>query len=106
MIGHIDAGTAETPIFLLLPFVSDEHLERVRHDAGPFLVEVGTPAEVFPLIRAKEEAQAKLAHARSLRNWDLKAAKDVVVPCSATAEAVDGVLSEAQQCNGSARFAP
>jgi hypothetical protein len=75
--------------FSVLPALSDSHLEVVAHDSGlAFSVESGTPAETLSLIRAKEEAQAALAHAAFCRDRALAemAEASLVAPTAALSE--------------------
>jgi hypothetical protein len=75
--------------FSVLPVLSDSHLEVVAHDSGlAFSVESGTPAETLSLIRAKEEAQAALAHAAFCRDRALAemAEASLVAPTAALSE--------------------
>ncbi|XP_071677232.1 uncharacterized protein [Lolium perenne] len=82
--------------FSALPALSDAHLEVVAHDSGlAFTLESGTTTETLSLIRAKEEAQAALAHAAFCRDRALAEAAEVppagpLVVGPATAQSSEG----------------
>jgi hypothetical protein len=92
--GNIPTVTPLPPIssFIVLPSLSDSHLE-VAHDSGlAFTLEKETISDTLSLIRAKEEAQAALALAAFRQEQDAARSAAEVPPAVVDA---DGAASTA-----------
>jgi hypothetical protein len=87
--GNLPAPTPLPSItsFLVLPSLTDSHLEEMAHDSGlAFTLEKGSVLDTLSFIRAKEEAQATLALAAFRRKQD--AARVVAEVSPAVVDAV------------------